>query len=62
LVGHESDVVEVAGDSVGTFRLLARAPRSAIEERSTPIQVTIQNIVSKEESRHDAIFSGPGPH
>ncbi|HWA50710.1 MAG TPA: cytochrome c oxidase accessory protein CcoG [Dongiaceae bacterium] len=60
LVGHTNDVVEVPGDSVGTFRLLARAPRSAIEERSNSIQVTIQDTVSKEESRHDAIFSGPG--
>ena len=60
LVGHEGDTVEVPGDSVGTFRLLAKVPKSAISERSTSIGVTIQNVESKEESRHDAIFSGPG--
>ena len=60
LVGHDGDTVMVAGDSVGTFRLMARAPKSAIEQRSTSIEVTIQNVASKEESRHDAIFSGPG--
>jgi polyferredoxin len=60
LVGHEGDIVRVAGDSVGTYRMLARAPKSAISERSTSIGVTIQNVESKEESRHDAIFSGPG--
>jgi cytochrome c oxidase accessory protein FixG len=60
LVGRGGDVVEVPGDSVGTFRLLAKAPKSAISERSTSIEVTIQNVESKEESRHDAIFSAPG--
>jgi cytochrome c oxidase accessory protein FixG len=60
LVGHDGDVVRVAGDSVGTFRLTMRVPKFAIEERSTSIGVTIQNTASKEESRHDAIFSGPG--
>ncbi len=60
LVGRDGEVVEVPGDSVGTFRLLAKAPKSAISERSTSIEVTIQNVESKEESRHDAIFSAPG--
>lgn len=59
LIGRPGDTVEVAGDSVGTFRLLARAPKGAIMERSTSIRVTIQNVASQEESRHDAIFSGP---
>ena len=60
LIGQDGDTVRVGGDSVGTFRLMARVPKSAIAQRSTQIQVTIQNIASKEESRHDAIFSGPG--
>jgi hypothetical protein len=49
----------VKGDSVGTFRLLLRVPKSALKRKSTSIEVTVVDITSKEESSHDAIFSAP---
>jgi cytochrome c oxidase accessory protein FixG len=60
IVGRENEPVAVKGDSVGTFRLLLRAPKSALTRRSTPIEITVMDTTSKEESSHDAIFSAPG--
>jgi cytochrome c oxidase accessory protein FixG len=59
IVGREGETIVVKGDSVGTFRLLLRAPKDALERRSTPIEITVTDVNSKEESSHDAIFSAP---
>jgi hypothetical protein len=59
IVGREGEPIIVKGDSVGTFRLLLRAPRTALSRRSTPIEITVVDTASKEESGHDAIFSAP---
>ncbi|MEZ5831767.1 MAG: FixG Ig-like domain-containing protein, partial [Dongiaceae bacterium] len=58
VVGREGEPIIVKGDSVGTFRLLLRAPREALSRKSTPIEITVQ-AANKEESSHDAIFSAP---
>jgi cytochrome c oxidase accessory protein FixG len=60
IVGREDEQVIVKGDSVGTFRLLLRAPKSALTHKSTPIEITVVDTNSKEVSSHDAIFSAPG--
>jgi cytochrome c oxidase accessory protein FixG len=59
IVGREEEKVVVKGDSVGTFRLLLRAPKSALTRKSTPIEITVTDVASREESSHDAIFSAP---
>jgi hypothetical protein len=59
IVGREQEKVVVKGDSVGTFRLLLRAPKSALQRKSTPIEITVTDVTSREESSHDAIFSAP---
>jgi polyferredoxin len=59
IVGREEEKVVVKGDSVGTFRLLLRAPKSALKRKSTPIEITVTDVTSREESSHDAIFSAP---
>jgi cytochrome c oxidase accessory protein FixG len=59
IVGREDGPIVVKGDSVGTFRLLLRAPKSALARNSTPIAITVTDTNSKEESGHDAIFSAP---
>jgi polyferredoxin len=59
IVGRDGGPVIVKGDSVGTFRLLLRAPQPALTRKSTPMEITIIDTESKEESSHDAIFSAP---
>jgi len=59
IVGREGEPIIVKGDSVGTFRMLLRAPRAALSRKSTPIEITVVDTASKEESEHDAIFSAP---
>lgn len=59
IVGRENELIVVKGDSVGTFRVLLRAPRTVLTRKSTPINITIVDMNSKEESGHDAIFSAP---
>jgi cytochrome c oxidase accessory protein FixG len=61
IVGRENEPVAVKGDSVGTFRVLLRASSSALSRKSTPIEITVLDIITKEESGHDAIFSAPVP-
>jgi cytochrome c oxidase accessory protein FixG len=58
IVGREGEPIVVKGDSVGTFRVLLRAAKSAVKRRSTSIEITVQ-AANKEASSHDAIFSAP---
>jgi len=60
LIGETADTVEVDGDSVGTFRMLLRSPRTAVPDKSTAINVNVTNIETGEQSHHAAIFSSPG--
>jgi cytochrome c oxidase accessory protein FixG len=60
LIGDTQDNLAVAGDSVGTYRMLLRAPRKSLAEKSTPITITIINAQTGEKSQHAAIFSSPG--
>jgi cytochrome c oxidase accessory protein FixG len=59
VAGRENEPLLVKGDSVGTFRLLLRAPRTALSRKSIPISITVLDVTTKEESGHDAIFSAP---
>jgi cytochrome c oxidase accessory protein FixG len=59
VVGRDGEPIVVKGDSVGTFRVLLRAPRTALSRKSTPIEITVIDTASKEESGHGAIFSAP---
>ncbi|HEV8390918.1 MAG TPA: cytochrome c oxidase accessory protein CcoG [Dongiaceae bacterium] len=61
IVGREGEPIAVKGDSVGTFRLLLRAPHAALSRKSTSIEITVIDTTSKEESGHGAIFSAPVP-
>ncbi len=61
LIGADPAKLDVAPDSIGTFRLLLEAPTASLAGASTPIHVIIQDLDSEASSRHDAIFSGPLP-
>ena len=61
IIGAEPQAVKVAGDSVGTFRLLVKAPRESLKRKTTDITISAVNTATGEESHHDAIFSGPEP-
>ncbi|HVI87266.1 MAG TPA: FixG Ig-like domain-containing protein, partial [Dongiaceae bacterium] len=60
LIGEDANTVEVAGDTVGTFRMLLRSPRSTVPGKSSAITVNVTNIETGEKSHHAAIFSSPG--
>ena len=60
-IGAEPQAVKVEGDSVGTFRLLVKAPRESLKRKTTDITISAVNTATGEESHHDAIFSGPEP-
>ena len=47
--------------NVGTFRMLLKAPRQNIKDKSTDITIDAVNTATGEESQHGAIFSGPEP-
>jgi polyferredoxin len=59
IIGADPQSVKVGGDSVGTFRLLLKAPRENLEHRRSDITISAVNITTGEESRHGAIFNGP---
>jgi cytochrome c oxidase accessory protein FixG len=59
IIGADPQSVKVAGDSVGTFRLLVKAPRESLKRKQTDITINATNITTGEESQHGAIFSGP---
>jgi cytochrome c oxidase accessory protein FixG len=61
VIGADPQALKVAGDSVGTFRMLVKAPRGNLKRKSTDITVNAENITTGEESQHGAIFSGPEP-
>jgi cytochrome c oxidase accessory protein FixG len=62
VIGADAAGLTVAGDSVGTFRMLLRAPRRSLSHKSTDISINAVNVTTGEESQHGAIFSGPEPN
>jgi len=59
VIGADPQALRVAGDSVGTFRMLLKAPRQSLARKSTDITIGAVNLTTGEESQHGAIFSGP---
>jgi cytochrome c oxidase accessory protein FixG len=59
VIGADPQALKVSGDSVGTFRMLLKAPRPSLKQKSTDITISATNITTGEESQHGAIFSGP---
>ncbi|MFO1060344.1 MAG: cytochrome c oxidase accessory protein CcoG [Dongiaceae bacterium] len=49
----------VAGDSVGSFRVLVHAPRRALHDESNRLTFRITDIASGRTVDHGSIFSGP---
>jgi len=61
VISADPEALRVGGDSVGTFRMLIKAPRESLKEKSTDITIGATNTTTGEESQHGAIFSGPEP-
>jgi cytochrome c oxidase accessory protein FixG len=59
VIGADPQALKVAGDSVGTFRMLLKASRENLKHKRTDITISATNIMTAEESRHGAVFSGP---
>ena len=61
IIGSENpDALRVNGDSVGTFRMLLKAPLKSLKHhKSQHIRVTAVNIATGEESHYSEIFHGP---
>jgi cytochrome c oxidase accessory protein FixG len=59
MIGTDAAAMRVGGDSVGTFRMLLKAPRASLEHKQTDITVNAVNVTTGEESHHGAIFNGP---
>ena len=63
VIGYEPGsggyALPVAGDDVGTFRVLLRVAADAT--RATPLHVefVVQNRTSGETNEHDTVFNGP---
>jgi len=52
--------VPVKPDSVGTFRVYLRAPKSALKQRSKEMSFKLLDKGSGETTLHDTVFYGPG--
>jgi cytochrome c oxidase accessory protein FixG len=59
VIGADPQALKVGGDSVGTFRMLLKAAPENLKHKRTEITINATNIMTGEESRHGAIFSGP---
>lgn len=59
IIGGDPQALKVGGDSVGTFRMLLKAPRESLKHKSQDIRVTAVNIATGEESHYSEIFHGP---
>jgi cytochrome c oxidase accessory protein FixG len=60
IVGAEPQSLRVPGDSVGTFRMLLKAPRTSLKPKTNDITVSAVSLTTGEESQHAAIFNAPG--
>jgi cytochrome c oxidase accessory protein FixG len=61
VIGADPRALKVGGDSVGSFRMLVKAPRRSLKRKSTDITINATNITTGEASRHGAVFTGPEP-
>ena len=59
IIGADPAAVRVPADTVGTFRMLLKAPRGTLHDKSTHITITAVDLATGEESHHVAIFHGP---
>ncbi len=57
--GASAPMLDVAKDSVGSFRLFISYPADALTEAKTPFTVLIRDLSTGEVSRHDTVFSAP---
>jgi polyferredoxin len=63
VVGQESaetPVLPVEGDSIGTFRVFARANADSRRPEAIPLEIVVQDHFSGETSAYSTIFNGPG--
>jgi cytochrome c oxidase accessory protein FixG len=63
VVGQESaetPVLPVEGDSIGTFRVFARANADSRRSETIPLEIVVQDHFSGETSAYSTIFNGPG--
>jgi len=59
VIGADPSALRVERDSVGTFRMLLKAPFKDLEHKSNDITIRAVDIATGEESHHQAIFNAP---
>jgi cytochrome c oxidase accessory protein FixG len=59
IVGADPQALRVGGDSVGTFRMLLKAPLKDLPHKQNDITIRAVSIATGEESHHEAIFNAP---
>ncbi len=60
IVGADPQALRVGPDSVGTFRMLLKAPLKGLTAKTNDITIRAVNTATGEESHHVAIFNAPG--
>lgn len=55
----QAAILPVDGDSVGTFRLFVRVPRTSLSAASSPLALIATDETGGQAVRHDTIFRGP---
>jgi cytochrome c oxidase accessory protein FixG len=63
VIGYEAGsggyALPVAGDDVGTFRVLLRAAANATRENPLHVEFVVRNRTSGETNEHETVFNGP---
>jgi cytochrome c oxidase accessory protein FixG len=59
VIGADPAALKVQPDSVGTFRMLIKAPAGNLPHKQNKITITAVDLASGETSHHVAIFNGP---
>ena len=57
--GGEVPILTVRPDSLGSFRILATAPRAAVRSESTEVSFILEDVASGRNISHDSVFVGP---
>ena len=60
VIGADPQALRVESDTVGTFRMLMKAPLKNLNRKTNDITIKAVNVTTGEESHHDAIFNAPG--
>jgi cytochrome c oxidase accessory protein FixG len=58
--GSDGYALPVAGDDVGTFRVLLRAGPDATRANPLHVEFVVRNRASGETNEHETVFNGPG--